>query len=108
MQGRLFLAAIASECAAILQLPPGEDPPLLARWDTSPILDHSLDVAKSVLCLIKDLHATTQPEHQCKADSFRLLQPENMQPSSASPPANINPAGQVGYLTYFGPQPRHR
>jgi hypothetical protein len=51
-QSRPLPAVTCRKCAAILQLPSGQNRPLLDRWATSPILDRSLDTANSVHRLI--------------------------------------------------------
>merc|ERR1712167_474380 len=82
MQGRLLLDVIVLEGAAVLELLPSEDEPLLVRRDPLLVLDlclHSLDGVRTLNlqsdslageCLHEDLHATTEPEDEVKG---RLL-----------------------------------
>ena len=79
---RLLLNVVVAECAAVLELFAGENETLLVWRDTLLVLDLSLDVLDGVTgfdleCdglsgqrLDKDLHATTQTEHQVKGRLF--------------------------------------
>merc|ERR1712167_413982 len=82
MQGRLLLDVIVLEGAAVLELLPSEDEPLLVRRDPLLVLDlclHSLDGVRTLdfkrdglpgECLYEDLHATTEAEHEMKGRLF--------------------------------------
>jgi len=76
VEGGFLLDVVVSQGTAILKLLSGEDEPLLVWWDTLLVLDLSLDVINGVGALNlqsdrlasqglhKDLHATTETEHQ--------------------------------------------
>merc|ERR1711939_915913 len=78
MKRTLLLDIIVLEGAAILELLPSEDEPLLVRRDPLLVLDlcfHSLDGVRALdfkrdglpgECLYEDLHATTEAEHEMK------------------------------------------
>ncbi|KAL8136444.1 hypothetical protein V2J09_002445 [Rumex salicifolius] len=65
--------------SSVFKLLPGEDEPLLVRWDPFLVLDLSLDIINGVRALNfqgdrlpgeglhEDLHATTEPEHQVES-----------------------------------------
>jgi len=76
VEGRFLLDVIIRQCAAILQLFAGKDEALLVWRDALLVLDLGLHIVDSVRgldvksdCLAsqsldKDLHTTTQPQHQ--------------------------------------------
>ena len=82
MQGRLLLDVVVREGAAVLELLSGKDETLLIRGDALLVLDLGLDVVDRVRGLHierdglsgqrldKDLHASTETQHQVQG---RLL-----------------------------------
>ena len=79
VQSTFLLDVVVRKCAAILQLLAGEDQALLVGGDALLVLDLRLDVVNGVTgldvqCdglarqgLHKDLHATSQPQHQVQS-----------------------------------------
>ena len=78
VKGRLLLDVIVGKGAPVLELLPGEDQPLLVRWDALLVLDFSLHVVDGVGALDlqgdgfagegldEDLHATAETENELK------------------------------------------
>ena len=82
MKSRLFLNVVVSQGTTILELLASEDETLLVWWDSLLVLNLSLDVVNGVgalnfegdrlsgKSLHKDLHATTETQHQVKGRLF--------------------------------------
>ena len=79
VKGGFLLNVIVRERAAVLKLLAGKDQPLLVRWDALLVLDLGLNIVDGVAGLHiegdglasqrlhKDLHATSQAQHQVKS-----------------------------------------
>lgn len=48
VQRRFLLDVVVGECSAVLELFPGEDEPLLVRWDSFLVLNLGLDIVDGV------------------------------------------------------------
>uniref|UniRef100_A0A224ZAW2 Ubiquitin/40s ribosomal protein s27a fusion n=1 Tax=Rhipicephalus zambeziensis TaxID=60191 RepID=A0A224ZAW2_9ACAR len=82
MKGGLLLDVVVGQCAAVLELLSGKDETLLIWRDAFLVLNLCLDILNSVTgldferdglsgeCLDKNLHATTESQHQVKGGLF--------------------------------------
>merc|ERR1719362_16053 len=82
VQRGLFLDVVIRQCAAVLQLFAGKDKALLVRRDALLVLDLGFDIVDGVRgldvksdglasqSLDKDLHTTTEPQHQVQRGLF--------------------------------------